>query len=187
MPMKLIRNIKRADVTDEPCDALIYSSNVMLNCSGGVGACLVAKYGPEVQTHLHRLLGEMGVRHAPRGSWFQWKADHMPYKTVFHTVPCDGWYETTDAVLETVLRECLSECVKRGDIGSVATSVLATGYGRFAFEDFFPIAARVFADPSYQSLERLTVCIEGELRFNEACAVIRQQHLALEITAASET
>ncbi len=48
----MIARILNIDVLDLPADALIYSSNVLLNCSGGVGACLVERYGKQVQVDL---------------------------------------------------------------------------------------------------------------------------------------
>jgi hypothetical protein len=35
--------IKCMDVLDLKADALIYSTNVRLNCTGGVGACLLER------------------------------------------------------------------------------------------------------------------------------------------------
>lgn len=46
------RGIKHTDILDEPADALIDSTNIMLNCTGGVGACLLTKYGSHVQSEL---------------------------------------------------------------------------------------------------------------------------------------
>ena len=172
--------IKNSDVLDEPTDALIYSTNVLLNCSGGVGGGLMARYGKLVQTDLHGLLASSGRRFANQGEWFQHVTAGMPYLAVFHCVPCDGWYDTTNQIVESILRQCLDNCLKMGNIRTIANSALATGYGHLPFEQYVRLAARVFADPAYASFERATICIANEYSYREGVEVIRSDSLQIQ-------
>ncbi len=171
--------IKNIDVVDEPADALIYSTNVSLNCSGGVGSALLSRYGKVVQTDLHGLLTSSGRRFANQGEWFQHVSAGMPYQAVFHNVPCDGWYDTTPEKVEGVLRDCLKECLRLGGIGTIATSALATGYGHLSFDDYLRLAARVFADPAYGSFDRVTLCIADGPSYEEALKMIESEFLGI--------
>lgn len=87
--------IQLSNVLDVPADALIYSTNLLFNCSGGVGAALMRRYGPHVQSDLHAILLRRGSRFANRGDVEEWVSQGMPYHAVYHTVPSNGFYETT--------------------------------------------------------------------------------------------
>jgi O-acetyl-ADP-ribose deacetylase (regulator of RNase III) len=174
------RLVKNTDVLDEPADTLIYSTNVMLNCTGGVGACLVSRYGAHVQAELHSLLKARGTMYAAQGDVFPYVCSGMPYRKVFHTMPCDGWYETSSEIVERVLRQCLGQCVGTNDVKAVAMSALATGYGHLDFEDFFRVAARTVNDPAYSGIEKITVCIADVPSYQQAVELIRREGLGLE-------
>lgn len=175
-----LRIVKQSDITTEPADALIYSINVLLNCSGGVGSTLMARYGVHVQTELHARLTDIGRKFAARGDVFQFVPQGMPYQAVFHTVPCDAWYETTPEIIESILRRCLDACLEIGTVGSVAMSALATGYGHLAFEEFFRIADRVLHDTHFDSIESIMICVDDESRFRDAVRCIQDEGLALQ-------
>ena len=148
--------IRQIDLLDQPAEALIYSSNVQLRCSGGVGAALVDRYGPEVQRGLKLLL--TGRRACEQGEIFEWTPPGMGRKTVFHTVPTDLWHNTKPEIVEDVLRRTLTRCVERG-ITRVALSALATGYGDLLLKEFLEVADRVFCDPSFVSIQEAVLCL----------------------------
>ena len=176
-----LRLIKRADILDEPADALIYSTNVLLNCTGGVGGALMGRFGPNFQRELHHLLAASGRRFADQGEVFQHVTAGLPYKAVFHTVPCNGWYDTTAEIVGSVLRSSLASCVARHDISKVVLSALATGYGHFEYEDFIRLAANVLSEPAHNPISEITVCISDELRFFTAQNLIAAENLPLAI------
>ena len=176
--MKMLRAIKHCDITDEPADALIYSTNVMLNCSGGVGSSLMAKYGKQFQSDMHDLLKVDGRKFANRGDVFQHVSDGMPYRAVFHTVPCDGWYETTSETIESILRCCLSDCLHL-EVKRLVVSALATGYGHLGFEEFFRVAGRVMNDSAFSGIPSIVICIGDESRFHDAVRCAREESLDL--------
>jgi O-acetyl-ADP-ribose deacetylase (regulator of RNase III) len=171
--------IQKIDVLDLRADALIYSTNVLLNCSGGVGSCLVMRYGKHVQDDLHSLLRNQGTRFAQRGSIFQLVSTGMPYSKVFHVVPIDEFYDTTSEIVADILRRCLTECVEDPTIRSVALSVLATGYGHLDFDEFFRIASEVFAEEDFASIEVVTICIYDEYLYSLARRLILEENLIL--------
>lgn len=123
-------SIRNIDIVDLPADALVYSTNVFLNCSGGVGASLLGKYGDHFQKELHNLLTESGRRYAEQGTIFRHVPSGLPYQMIFHTVPCDGFYETSDEIVTDTLETALLECDSTPGISSVTMSALAAGYGR---------------------------------------------------------
>jgi O-acetyl-ADP-ribose deacetylase (regulator of RNase III) len=176
-----IRAIKHCEITNESADALIYSTNVMLNCSGGVGSSLVMRYGTHIQSDLHSILKDSGRRFAERGEVFQLVSHGMPYRAVFHAVACDGWYQTTPEVITSILRHCLARCTGMPEVRSVAMSALATGYGRLAFEDFFRIAAPVINEPEFDSIESIAICLSDESRFHDARRCVLDEKLPLQV------
>jgi O-acetyl-ADP-ribose deacetylase (regulator of RNase III) len=176
-----LRAIKQTDITVEPADALIYSTNVLLNCSGGVGSSLLAKYGSHVQTELHTQLSVCGRKFAERGEIFQFVPAGMPYQAVFHTVPCDGWYETTPEIIESILRRCLSACLEMKTIYRITMSALATGYGHLGFEEFLRIANRVFRETHFDFIQSITICVDDESRFHDAARCIHEDNLSLSL------
>ncbi|MGF1657129.1 MAG: macro domain-containing protein [Verrucomicrobiales bacterium] len=174
---RLIQNI---DVLDLTADALIYSTNVLLNCTGGVGACLVARYGEQVQTDLHQLLRQRNIKFADQGAVFQMVTEDMPYKRVFHTIPCDGFYNTTKEIVESVLRVSLRECIQ-AEVQTVALTALATGYGHLGFDAFFRIAAQVLADPEFAKIQTTTICLDDPIAFDIARDQVLEEELNLAV------
>ncbi|MEN8679994.1 MAG: hypothetical protein ABF391_08055 [Akkermansiaceae bacterium] len=112
--------IHKLDMPDVEADVLIYSTNVILICSGGVGARLVDRYGGHVQKGLHQLLDDQKLKHAGRGLIFQHVSAGMPCKKVFHTLPCDGFYETSPEIIVDLPHRCLTECAASPGINKVA-------------------------------------------------------------------
>lgn len=174
------RLIKNIDVIDENAEALIYSTNVMLNCTGGVGACLVVRYGQHVQKELHDILTARGSRLASQGEIFEHVCSGMPYQKIFHTVPCDAMYNTSPDIVEDILRRCLDQCVSTRCVSTVSMSALATGYGHLYFEDFFRIADRVLNDDAYKAIERIVICIADLPSYEQALELIKRENLRLE-------
>ncbi|HCE44768.1 MAG TPA: hypothetical protein DET40_14600 [Lentisphaeria bacterium] len=173
------RLIKNIDVLDENAEALIYSTNIMLNCTGGVGACLAVRYGRHVQKELHDLLNVRGSRFASQGEVFEHVCSGMPYRKLFHTVPCDAMYNTSPEIVEDILHRCLRQCAVDG-IEKVSMSVLATGYGHLDFEDFFRIADRVVNNDDYKEIERIVICIADLSLYEQALELIKREKLRLE-------
>lgn len=176
-----MRAIKNIDILDEPADALIYSTNVLLNCSGGVGADLVKRYGQNVQADLHKFLTDKGTKFAQRGDIYEHVTDGIPYAKLFHTVPSNGWYETTPEIIKTIIGSCLSRSLEHGNIKTVVMSVLATGYGTLLYEDFFRIANQVINQSTFLPIEKIIIAIHDPYAFDLASQQIKDESLSLSI------
>lgn len=164
--------LKQIDVVDEPADALIYSTNVLLNSSGGVGSCLVEKYGRHVQDDLHQILKDQDRKFANQGEVFEMVSEGMPYKKVFHTVPNDPVYNTDTMIVESILCFCLTSANDDPEVETVAVSALATGYGKLYFDEFFRTVDKVVRENDYPNLQTLTVCVYDEYSYGLACEQI---------------
>ena len=176
--------LRNVNLLDHPCEALIYSTNVLLNCSGGVGACLVERYGIQVQKDLHALLRQGNRRFVEQGDVVQLVSRGMPYKLVFHTAPCNGFYETDSKTVAEVLNRCLRIC-QEVRVRSVAMSALATGYGHLEFEEFFRVVAHVLAGVRYPELQSATICVEHEFSFKLAAKVVSVEGLPIDVGGGS--
>ena len=171
--------VKNCDVLDEPADALVYSINIMLNCTGGVSAGLVMRYGAQVQEELHALFSESEVRYGTQGKIYEHVCEGMPYRNVFHTMPCDGWYNTTPEIVEDILARCLHRCAE-GNVTTIASSVLAAGFGDMDFDEFFRIVDRMAARDAFAAIGKLTVCIADASLFEQAIGLIHEESLRFE-------
>ncbi len=174
-----MRGFRHCDVLDDPADALIYSTNVLLNCTGGVGGALLERYGRPVQTALHGWLRTQGLRFASQGDVIDLVADGRPYSHVLHTVPCDGMYDTSPAIVSKVFCKALQICAADASVQRVAVSALATGYGHLLFDNFLPIAVEVMRSPQFQSVPEIVVCFLHEDDFGRAQELNTKHELRL--------
>lgn len=166
--------IRKIDILDQPAEALIYSTNVELNGSGGVGAALIRRYGTRVQDTLDELRG--GKPRVPQGSVFERPLTGTPYRAIFHTVPTGRWHETTPEKVAQVLERALKGCIERG-IQTVALSALATGYGDLLLEEFLVLTDRVAHLPAFQTIREVTLCLDDPTAFTLAIKVIQARKL----------
>lgn len=88
------RSILQADIVEVGADALIYSTNVQLMLSGGVGACLLKKLGPEFQNELYRKIDRDQRKLAKVGEVFFSENPACPWKVIVHTIATDPFYNT---------------------------------------------------------------------------------------------
>jgi O-acetyl-ADP-ribose deacetylase (regulator of RNase III) len=174
-----MRAIRQSDILNDPADALVYSTNVLFNCTGGVGGALLMRYGAHVQKELHALLSARSERFMKQGDVIDHVPYGLPYRHLLHTFPCDGMYDTSTDIVEDVLRRALQICIQDQLVSRVAVSALATGYGHMALDDFIPIAARVFNDPDFAAIPQIVLCLPDDPSFTWTQQVIREFNLAL--------
>jgi len=174
------RRIRKLDILDEPAEALIYSTNVELNCSGGVGGALVDRYGTGVQTALRSLLAAAGTARMPQGSVCEQTLPGLPYRALFHTVPTNRWHQTTPEVVAQVLRQALRRCLELG-IDRVALSALATGFGDLILEDFLRLADGILHDPVFLPIRQITLCLNNTAEFALAVRLIESRKLDFQV------
>lgn len=156
--MKLF--LKHSDITTENADALIYSTNVQLMLSGGVGACLLEKFGTKFQDVLLKCVDSTERQLADVGEVFMTPLDFCPWKVVFHTVATDPLYNTNPKVVHSIIAQCLSECINLGEVKTIVTSPLGAGYGDLPFSKFLDIVSDFSFLPEMHLIESFTVCCD---------------------------
>ncbi len=134
-------------------DALVYSTNQNLYLSGGVGACLVKKYGHEVQEILDSYLREVDGEIVEVGTIVEGKLGAMPWKRVFHTVATDLNYDTNAAVVSKIIEEVLERCELDYSINSIVFSALGAGYGSLDYKKFVVLLNEKLKDYSSETFK----------------------------------
>jgi O-acetyl-ADP-ribose deacetylase (regulator of RNase III) len=148
------------DILDIPADILVCSSNVYLALSGGVGGAFLQRYGPAMQDALDHYLSAASVRHVPRGTIVEMPPCGSPYRAVFHAVAVDAMYESSPAIVATVMAESLRRAAAL-KAKSVALSAFATGYGRMTMREFAE-ALKSITEQSFQPVERVMIGLRSE-------------------------
>ena len=123
------RSIVCADIVEVPSDALIYSTNVGLMLTGGVGAALLRKFGVRTQIDLQSRSIGTGRQLAEVGEIIQSPIAGAPWKKVFHTIATDEAYRTDPIVVRSILKRCLKICAEATDVKTITCSALGAGYG----------------------------------------------------------
>jgi len=157
--------LKCGNILDEPADVLVCSANVSLNLSGGVGAELLGRYGPAMQTVLHNALRMRTPRAAQRGEIVECRMNDLPYIAVLHAVTMDGWYETTARIVRETVSAALHKARSLG-AKKVALSALATGFGNMTLADFAE-AIRPLLPIDWSPIEEVCICLLEDYRTHE--------------------
>lgn len=151
-------HVKKVNLLDEPADALIYSTNILLNMTGGVGAQLLHRYGSSLQKELHAFLKTKAQHVMSRGDILDFKLPSMPWKKVFHTLPCDAMYHTNPEIVGDIIKRCLRICLQSGSIKKVAMSALGTGYGDLSMDEFISVFNSISNSEEFKNIE-LILCL----------------------------
>lgn len=83
--------IKTGNIVDEPAEVLVCSANPHLTLSGGVGADLLARYGPAMQTILQQVVRQRTPHFIPQGEVVSYSDAALPYRAILHAVAIDVW------------------------------------------------------------------------------------------------
>lgn len=161
------RNILKADIVEVEADALIYSTNVQLMLSGGVGACLLKKLGPSFQNELYRKIDMELRKLADVGEVFYSEMSECPWKLVVHTIATDPFYYTDPEVVRSILKKAFSELSGRQNINSVVMSPIGAGYGDLNIEVFLDLVSQESAKYEESSIKQLIVCCDSESTYSE--------------------
>jgi hypothetical protein len=159
------RILCRTDITTYAADALIYSTNVQLMLSGGVGASLLQRFGKRFEDDLFAQLHRSGRKLASVGEIFATRTVGLPWKVVYHVVATDPFYKTDPEVVRSILDRCLAGCSDDPDIASVIMSPLGAGYGNLALPVFLEMVAAF--STSDLRLSELIVCCDDADFFEE--------------------
>ncbi len=150
-------------------DALIYSTNIDLRLSGGVGAALLEKYGTEIQDKLFNTIDDTGRQIAKVGEVFECSISTMPWEIVFHTVATNNIYETKAETVRDILDYCLNICIENGNIKSVVTSALGCGWGDLSHSEFIDISNLVTKEIVTDTIIDFTVCCDNQNFYKQLC------------------
>ena len=161
------RILQNTDIMGVRADALIYSTNVQLMLSGGVGACLLEKFGDDFQSNLYRQLNPTGRKLAEVGEIFLTDTGGDPWKLVIHTIATDPMYHTDPDIVSSLVTRSFDICSKRGDINSLVMSPLGAGYGDLDLDIFLRIVDDVATQFDGSGIKSITVCCDFELSFRE--------------------
>lgn len=154
------RRLLLGNIASISADTLVYSTNVQLMLSGGVGASLLRQYGPSFQEELYRCIDSSGRKLAEVGEIFTTSPVQCPWKIVFHAVATDPLYNTDPVVVQAILTRCFESCAHTREIRSIVLSPLGTGYGDLPLERFLDLVSTVSVAPHYESIKEITVCCD---------------------------
>ncbi len=169
--MKL--GILNADIVDVSADALIYSTNTQVMLSGGVGACLLKKFGNEFQNELYRQIDRSGRREAEVGEVFVTEPQDTPWDLVCHTVATDSLYHTSQDVVRSIVQRYIEDCGSR-ELKSVVMSSLGAGYGDLDLGEFIRIVSDVTGAVGPSSIRQLTICCDQPDKHAELLSATKQ-------------
>lgn len=157
--------LKPKNILDESADVLICSANVQLNLSGGVGAVLLERFGPDQQQTLHNQLKDRTGRCAKQGEVFVYESSLVPYRAILHAVAIDAWYHSSPEIIETVVRKSLDLAVQY-QARKVALTALATGFGDLSLKKFAAGVSELLI-LELPPIEEVVICLEDEIRVRE--------------------
>jgi O-acetyl-ADP-ribose deacetylase (regulator of RNase III) len=149
--------IKQADALFESADILVCPANVYLNLSGGVGGEILLRHGDAMQRQLHAHLAQTGQRHVNQGDMIVTGGCGLAFKIVLHAVAVDGFYQTSPAVVQTLVRAALQRAAAL-DARSVVLTALATGFGRLPMGDFAQALVPLTRE-DFSPVETVTLCL----------------------------
>ncbi len=167
------RQLIRSNIVDVQADALIYSTNVQLLLTGGVGAALLARFGARIQDALGVAAGRPT---AEVGDVLETRLSGIPWKVIFHTVATDKLYYTRPEVVLAILRKCFRRCVELQSIKSIITSPLGCGYGDLDVEQFLRIADQVCGEFEESAIESFAIVCRSSEYFEHLRKAARTGH-----------
>jgi O-acetyl-ADP-ribose deacetylase (regulator of RNase III) len=168
--------VHQGDLLDVPADVLVCSANVFLALSGGVGGAFLLRYGPAMQEALQQYLSGRALRHVEQGAVIAMPPCGSPYRAVLHAVAVDGAYDSSPAVVASVLAESLRQAAALG-AHTVALAAVATGYGRMSMADF-AAGLRQVVRGSFAPVERVTIGLRSASDVEELLALMPELHTA---------
>jgi O-acetyl-ADP-ribose deacetylase (regulator of RNase III) len=158
------RSICNANVVEISGDVLLYSTNVQLALTGGVGAALRAKFGLHVQYALNAAADMAGRSVVEVGDVFETTHPGMPWKHIFHSVATTEQYRTDPLVVSRILKHCLRRCAELG-CRRLVSSPLGAGYGDLKLPEFVRLVDEAIEESGGDLEEICIVCWDsGEFK-----------------------
>ncbi len=158
------RQLINSNIVEVPADALVYSTNVQLLLTGGVGAALVDRFGIRIQDALEVAAG---IPTAQVGDVLETSLPGVPWKVIFHTIATDKLYYTRSEIVTSILRKCFLRGIELGSIRSLITSPLGCGYGDLDLAQFLHIADQLCAEFDKSTIEMFAIVCRGKEHFGQ--------------------
>lgn len=132
------------DVLDQQVDVLICTANPQLNLSGGVNGAILVRGGIDVQNELRQYLRQSGQPHVSPGTVVRTGPGPLKVQHILHAVAVDAFYGSSVAQVASTLSAALDAASQLSAV-TVATPMLATGYGPLTAAEFGQALAEVVA------------------------------------------
>jgi O-acetyl-ADP-ribose deacetylase (regulator of RNase III) len=168
----MIRRVLCSDIVEVPADAMVYSTNVRLALTGGVGESLLSKFGISAQIRLQDQSVGSGRQMADVGDVLLTEIPGSPWKVVFHTVATDEQYHTDPETVRSILKRCFRSSSQRPDISSIATSALGCGYGDLDIRQFALIADEVSREWEGSRIQLFTIVARDPSEFEKLASTV---------------
>jgi O-acetyl-ADP-ribose deacetylase (regulator of RNase III) len=150
--------IKRADITREPVDAIVNAANSRLQHGGGVAGAIVRRGGASIQHESDR------IGCCPVGQAVVTGAGDLPCRYVIHAVgPINGEGEE-ERKLRSATRASLQRACELGLV-TIAFPAISTGVYRYPVEDCARIMlgeVLAFLQQAPGPVQRVVFCLFGE-------------------------
>lgn len=151
------RVIRNTNVVDVRGDALLYSTNVHLALTGGVGAALRGTFGLEIQYALNAAADMTGRTTVEVGDVFETSLPDLPWRHIFHSVATTEQYRTDHQVVSRILRHALRRSVEIG-CRHLVTTPLGAGFGDLELPDYVRLLDDALANTEHALEEICVVC-----------------------------
>jgi O-acetyl-ADP-ribose deacetylase (regulator of RNase III) len=150
------------NILDVESDALVYSTNLKLLMSGGVGASLLGRYGYDIQKSLYDAFDNGEKNETRLGDIFDCKVESMPWKKVLHSIATDEDYVTDPIIVENIIRDCLGILELSHGVSRISMSALGCGWGNMKHKQFTDILKKVSMEFENTDLEEIVVVCDRE-------------------------
>lgn len=149
------------NIIDVTSDALIYSTNVDLALTGGVGMALRSTYGVEFEYALVKEFRKSQKEFADVGEIIVNSFPGAPWKRIFHTVATSEDYYTKPQTVTNILKQCFEGCRKDSTIKSITCSPLGAGFGDLKTIEFCRLVVDLIAEnPLREDQKFMIVCVD---------------------------
>jgi len=170
--------VTKGDITDFPCDALVYEANTHLNADEGLAALIKRKGGKTVEEAMAKMVP------AKVGDALFSPAAGLPVKFLIHAITTGLNPKIDSPVIRRATYNSLM-CAQKNALSAVAFPVLGQGLGEMPYEAVSKLMAqeilryiKAVADPS---LKKITVVCSSDEAFdifkNSICGYL--EHLVL--------
>jgi len=161
------RTLLLANIANVEADALIYSTNVQLALTGGVGAALKKKYGFQIQMDLVAAFNQSKKVQSNVGDVYITQPDYTPYRFLFNTIATSENFITKRETVIAILKHCLDHCVTQGGVERVVCSPIGSGFGDLTTQAYCQCLEQALEGLQDSLIREFIVACYDQHQFNE--------------------